>query len=544
MRNSYIVAAACAASLVATAQSVQHPSDTPWADYVCFAEGTPQDYMNQRTQAISSLPPGAIGFNIFNRWPGSQGSPTTVTWSFVPDGTNIPNGVGEGSGPSQLFSDLDGAYASQGGRAAWIQRFQQSFDRWEELTGLTFVRRTSGGNDWDDGASWFASGNAVRGDIRIGAKSIDGGGGILAYAGFPDNGNMVFDIGDNWGSASSQNRFFRNTIMHEMGHSIGFSHVCSSNGVYLMEPFLQTSIDGPYHDDIRAGQRNYGDPFEPDNNLGSATDLGVLTGLTDVGALPAPVAGVDPPNSSLLSLDDNGEQDWFVFDVADNSMVRVTVDPLGVNYDDSDQGGGGCGSGNFIDSSRIGNPELTLFEDDGTTVVALSTSGGEGQNEEVNVTLTPGTYAIRVFNNDPTNSIQLYDLEIEVDPLASCAAPASVFNRNNGSNLATYVASPPVLGGTLSLGVVGSYSNAVMLAYNQPLDVVLGNGQALLIDIGASFLFSKAFTGLPFGTATQPVPTDASICGLTAYTQVVMTGPTAGGPSFQLTNAQDITVGN
>ena len=36
--------------------------------------------------------------------------------------------------------------------------------------------------------------------------------------------------------------------------------------IQLMEPELNKSIDGPQHDDIRAGQRHYGDPFEPDND--------------------------------------------------------------------------------------------------------------------------------------------------------------------------------------------------------------------------------------------------------------------------------------
>jgi hypothetical protein len=80
-----------------------------------------------------------------------------------------------------------------------------------------------------------------------------------------------------------------------------------------------------------------------------------------------------------------------------------------------------------------------------------------------------------------------------------------------------------------------------MFAYNSPLSLILGNGQALLA--GGTFLFSKTIVGLPFGSASQSVPTNPALCGATAYTQVILTGPTAGGPGFQLTNAQDITIG-
>jgi hypothetical protein len=36
---------------------------------------------------------------------------------------------------------------------------------------------------------------------------------------------------------------------------------------------------------------------------------------------------------------------------------------------------------------------------------------------------------------------------------------------------------------------------------------------------------------------------DLHLCGVSAYTQVLLFGPTAGGPPFQLTNSQDLTVG-
>ena len=101
------------------------------------------------------------------RWSGPQGAPRVLTWSIVPDGLVIPSAFGEPQGLSVTFSVMDNLYASQGGRAGWMARVQESFDRWEELTSIDFRMVTSGGNDWDDGAAWGSLGNATRGDIRL-----------------------------------------------------------------------------------------------------------------------------------------------------------------------------------------------------------------------------------------------------------------------------------------------------------------------------------------------------------------------------------------
>ena len=42
--------------------------------------------------------PNGARYFLAGRWPGTQGSPLTLTWSFVPDGLSI-NGE-----PSELFT--------------------------------------------------------------------------------------------------------------------------------------------------------------------------------------------------------------------------------------------------------------------------------------------------------------------------------------------------------------------------------------------------------------------------------------------------------
>jgi hypothetical protein len=91
--------------------------------------------------------------------------------------------------------------------------------------------------------------------------------------------------------------------------------------------------------------------------------------------------------------------------------------------------------------------------------------------------------------------------------------------------------------------VTGDYSFGLMFAYGGPASIPLANGQVILSDPGSAFIFSKAIAGLPAGSATENVPTNLALCGFTAYTQVIMSGPTAGGPPIQLTNSQDLTIG-
>ena len=66
-------------------------------------------------------------------------------------------------------------------------------DRWEEISGLTFTRITSGGNDWDDGAGWGSTGNNNRGDIRVAMRFVDGPSGIFVFARSPGDGDIVLD---------------------------------------------------------------------------------------------------------------------------------------------------------------------------------------------------------------------------------------------------------------------------------------------------------------------------------------------------------------
>jgi hypothetical protein len=379
----------------------------------CFAEGTSPEVMAAVMAAIQGGYQSR--YQIGARWSGTTGDPLQLRWSFVPDGLFIPSGINEPGANSVLFSRMDSLFASQGGRATWIAQFEASFQRWSDLTGLTYVRvRNAAGNDWDDGAAWGTAGGPNRGDVRIAMKNIDGGSNVLAYNMFPQNGDMVLDSSENWASGGNNYRFLRNTIMHEHGHGLGFNHVCPTNNQKLMEPLLATNFDGPQHDDMRAGQRNYGDPFEPDNSSGAANQLGTLSpGQTiTLGNMSAPVIA----NASLLSIDGTGEMDWFALQLDEPRLLDITVTPFGQTYLNGPQNpNGSCSAGSNEFSLSAADLVLQVFKSNGTSLLKTQDVNPAGASETISgLMCANGTSFIKVSADGTVAGTQFYKLQITV----------------------------------------------------------------------------------------------------------------------------------
>ncbi|MBL8881055.1 MAG: hypothetical protein JNG88_18215 [Phycisphaerales bacterium] len=75
------------------------PATTP----AVIAEFIRRTSMNEAQAAEQ----GGAAYDLTGRWPGVQGSPLELRWSFVPDGLIIPGGVTEPASPSNLFAVLD-----------------------------------------------------------------------------------------------------------------------------------------------------------------------------------------------------------------------------------------------------------------------------------------------------------------------------------------------------------------------------------------------------------------------------------------------------
>jgi len=459
-----------------------------------------------------------LQYNVGGRWSstatnggavGSEGEPITLTWSFVPDGLSITsNGVGEGTQASTLFAQMDTKFGNN--RALWIQRFTESFNRWGALTGVNYVRVRQGANEWDDGATWGSAGNnnanSTRGDVRICMKDFGSAGGVLAYNSFPNDGDMVLDSRESWGSSTNNHRFLRNTIMHEHGHGLGFAHVCPTNGTKLMEPTLNTSFDGPQQDDIRAGHRNYGDINEPDNTFSTARLLGALNPAQTLtaGTVPSPAIG----NAATLSIDRDGEQDWHRVTLNQASLVTATVTPIGSTYDDQPQSGG-CPSGNPVNALAVANLRLQIVASNGVSVIATADNNAAGLNEVISSTLQPaGDIFVRVTETGtPTSGeSQLYRLTVQSGlALTLSATDATVVGRVDLLWSAVPNATYRLFRGTTNVRA-NATQIASGLTSNSFSDMTATPGEVYFYWVSASQVagFEYDFAGPETGAAAQP----------------------------------------
>lgn len=396
---------------------------------LCFTPGMEPKAIAAFEQAIWGGP--GLEFRAAARWssaattqpgPLTQGQPTTITYSFIPDGTLIPAGSGEPAGPSDMFADFNAAF---GGVAQWQVHYASVFARWEQITGLDFVLEAA-----DDGAdlSFFFPGSlGVRGDIRIGGKFIDGAAGanVLAYNYYPNTGDMVMDT-DNvayFTNSSNSYRPFRNVIAHENGHGLGMEHVCPMNNTKLMEPFLSTSFDGPQHDDILLGNRHYGDRFErilPSNNndvAARAWSLGALGNGTTL------LQGA--------SIDDNSDTDYYSFSVAALKRFSATVTPVGATYLEGAQVSGSCTAGTNFNSLNIQNLGLEFVGTNGTTVISSANFTAAGSPETIAPVNFPGglagTYYVRVVPGS-TDNVQMYELSVTISDFVNVSRDSESFD--------------------------------------------------------------------------------------------------------------------
>lgn len=388
----------------------------------CFAPGTTERYMQQ--VAIQASSQGlSLSYRLdeapahweFTATDGSniqRGDSITLTWGIVPDGTHIPAFSSGAAANSNLRARLDALY---GNESVWLPLFQQVFDRWEELTGITYVYEPN-----DDGADFTTStvgGNAapgilgVRPDVRIGGRPIDGNFGTLAFNFGAPNGEMVIDTNDNaFDGMENNSRLFRNMLSHEHGHGLGLNHTCPVNETKVMEPTVPDMVDGPQHDDILGAQRQHGDPYEDNDSFGKATDLGSLAdGNHKVNTIL---------NGAFLSLDGNDDVDIFQFTLPSaGKNLAVTLTPIGESYLEAAQNPNGtCPPGVLTDSRLHQDLGIEVVGSDASTVLGRVDLNGVGGTETlIDIPLAGGTgpFFVRVFGG-AEDDVQMYEVDLVI----------------------------------------------------------------------------------------------------------------------------------
>ncbi len=362
---------------------------------------------------------------------GGQGTPITLTWSIVPDGTAIP-----GRSSSNLQSYLN----QKIGAGAWLPLLQESFDRWTELGGIKFVYESR-----DDGVSLNSASGAlgVRGDIRISGAFIDGASGTLAYASLPNDGDMVFDTGESsfYSNSASNYLQLRNTVMHETGHAFGLLHIESNTDNLLMEPFINSTFDGPQLDDIRGLHGLYGDKFEKTNGgLGNdifsrATSLGALSvgGSLSIGTDAATGQRIETTETNFVSIDTNTDTDFYSFNLSAPANLNITLTPLGGTFNQSAEGG----TPTPFNASARSDLILSVLASNGSTILGTSNIGGAGTIESITglSLVSAGQYYVRITG--ATDAVQLYQLQLSA--ISAIAPLAGDYNKNGIVDAADYV---------------------------------------------------------------------------------------------------------
>ncbi len=391
-----------------------------------------------------------------------RGTPATLTWSIVPDTTTIENVVSSISRPSDLITDFDALLGAGPGGSdltlrPWFAQVQASFDRWSAISGVNFVYEPN-----DDGATMGASSPGVlgtRGDVRLGGTFIDSSGGTLAQAGFVPFADITLDTSDvaHYGNTANNSLTLRNTLMHEIGHSLGFDHNESFNAHILMEPTFNGAYDGPQFDEVLAAHALYGDALEKgllgtNNTANTATALGTISdgGSVVLGTDGRPAgAQLDPlptDATDFVSISNALDHDFFSFAVDQASTVDIDLEPVGKLYSESATG---FAPFSPVIGTQLRDLALEIYDTDGTSLLATASAGGLGIAESLSdIQLdAAGEYFVRVTSvgGSPTTP-QLYELSIGVTAVAAPLLPGD-FNTDGMVDAADYARWRNALGG-------------------------------------------------------------------------------------------------
>jgi hypothetical protein len=439
---------------------------------------------------------------------GFEGSPITLTWGFARDGVSIP-----GESGSNLIAMLDDIFdVTSGGsnlaQRPWFDLFEDSFNRWAALGGITFLYEPN-----DDGRQLESAAGVrnVRADIRIGGANIDGSGSTLAYTLLPNNGDIVIDTGEVTFFANTANNYrqFRNTLMHELGHAIGLLHVESSSSELLLEPFINSSFDGPQLDEIRGIHSLYGDALEKtnggqgNNSAALATALGMIRSGDSL-AIGADARGasqaIGATETDFVSITDSFDSDYYSFSVSSAATLDLVLTPLGGMFTQSAENGQQA----TFNANARNNLSINLFDRNGTTLLASVNNAGAGQTENLSGFNLPGAGQYYVRVGGANDLIQLYELELSVSTTVQLLS--GDYNLDGSVDASDYV---------VWRNAVGQFGTGLAAD---------GNGDGL-VDIGDFTVWRSNFgstgpgaVGAPLSNAAVPEPTNVAALLVTLVT--------------------------
>jgi len=343
---------------------------------------------------------------LYSTLGGAWAYGSRITYSFVPDGTNI------GGVSSNLFSTLNTVAPT----ATWEAAIESAAAVWSSYANINLALVP------DDGLPLGTSGNQQDdsrfGDIRI--SMIPQSGGAMAFTMLPPPynggtaaGDIVFNSNIAWNI--NANYDLETVALHELGHALGMGHSAISTAVmYAYYNNIKQSLTS---DDIAGIQSIYGAyPSDSVDNSTFATATNI-TGLIDGNAQIALA------NQSLAGTSDI---DMYVVTVPANTTGTMTVS---------------------MQSSNLSSvsPRLALFTSTHTTIgqVSLPNSFGATATYTVN-NVSPGqVYYIRASAASPLGSYGAFGVLVNFgsSPQAPIPPPNTVVlqqpNQGGGSESLT-----------------------------------------------------------------------------------------------------------
>ena len=347
---------------------------------------------------------------------------------------------------------------------------------------------------------------------------------------------MVIDSDNTsfFGTTANNSRGARNTLMHEIGHGVGIDHVESTPSQFLMNPFINTSFDGPQFDDILAIQRGYGDVLEKgtgNNVSANSTDLGTISSGSTVSrgtSTPNTTAIIDGAAVDFVSIDDESDLDFFKFTVTTASAATLTLTPKGPTYTEAPQTNPPTTQTSFNGAAQS-DLTLQLIDTNGTTVLNTANANGLGGSEVVTgPNLPAGTYFARV-NGATTNKIQLYQLDVNATSNTNLVSandnsgttgngagngtPDSFLIRRNVAGTMLEVLANGVLAGTFdittAIQVNGSSDNDI-LTLDYANGVALPTGGLTFVGSTGTNSMSVSGSGITTGSYAPSSTTDGT----------------------------------
>src|SRR5262245_11530112 len=245
------------------------------------------------------------------QWP----KPKLITYSFVPDGTNI------GGVPSNLQQTLNSRFTT----ASWQEQFSRAASAWQKMANINFSRVG------DNGAPLGVSGNMQNdsrfGDIRIGGYAMTGN--ILAYAFLPPPANGGTSAGDIFFNTSMSWQIDGTTYdlmtvaIHELGHALGMSH--SDIGTAVMWPSYTAAKQVLATDDVSGIRVIYNsrqnDFFDANGANESASRADEISSYIDVNG-QLTLSALDSTTPVMIA---NGDIDWFKITVPASTTGTMVV---------------------------------------------------------------------------------------------------------------------------------------------------------------------------------------------------------------------------